>query len=102
MHRARSQPTRRACVSLLEPRADQLEVAVRDARGARGLGDAAAVPRENALDVATLELLHDALARAREREVVFDDGGEEVEAAVLRLFRAIGLTELTERVARDD
>src|SRR5262245_13815198 len=76
----------------LEPRLDQLEVAVSDAARARRLGDVAVVAREDALDVATLELGHDALARGRERQVLFDDGAQEVEALLLRLVGAVRRT----------
>lgn len=59
--------------ALLAPRADQLEVAERDAGGSRRAGDAAVVLGENPLHVAAFELLHRAFARAWERQAEAQD-----------------------------
>src|SRR4051812_25755254 len=77
--------------SSLEPSADGVEVAARDARLGGGVGHVAAVLGEDALDVAALELVDHALAGAGEGEVLAKDRFDHVASAgALRALPAAG------------
>src|SRR5688500_10985434 len=69
-------------LSILQPRAHELEVAERDAARAGGAGDVPVVRRQDAVDIAPFELAHDALACGGELEVLRDDERHDVHSAV--------------------
>lgn len=72
------------------------------AAGARSLCDIAVVTREDALDVAALELRDHALTGGGEWKILLDDRGQEVETLLLGFIGSVGWSELAHRHSRQN